>query len=80
MNSFSFFLNLNLISSSSIIFSDIISEVIESLAYDDFQDFNFTFFTSFHYFEDYLINETDLRVRYSQTNVQFWGENNVSPL
>jgi len=27
----------------------IISEVIESLAYDDFQDFNFTFFTKFHF-------------------------------
>jgi hypothetical protein len=25
-------------------------------------------------------DESDLRARYSQTNVQFWGQNNVTPL
>jgi hypothetical protein len=50
------------------------SEIIQSVAYvncNDFQYLNFMFSQkSFHYFQEYFNDETDLRVRYAYCDVK----------
>jgi len=48
------------------------------IVYDDFQHVKTSYFhiISFHYFEDYLMTQTDLRVRYIQGLVMKVGTPN----